>query len=257
MDQTLLYLSRLVSALLLPPGLFILLGIWVLLSPQRSFRIRVGFGILPLVGVLLLSLPVVSGLLQSWVETRCQALPNQNAEAIVILGGGLYRESSEYGADAAPNPRTLERLRYGATLHQMTGLPILVSGGAVDSITAEATVMNSVLENEFQVPVRWIESESLNTSQNAAFSWRILRKEGIQRILLVSHGWHLPRALKAFEAAGFEVTPAATVCGRRARVLGVDFIPTTQALLNSHSVLREVLGSWVYRIQAVIRQTRA
>ena len=50
--------------------------------------------------------------------------------AIVILGGGVRRHAAEYGGDTL-GQLTLERVRYGARVARLTGLPVLVSGGSV------------------------------------------------------------------------------------------------------------------------------
>ena len=46
---------------------------------------------------------------------------------------------------------------------------------------------------------------SLNTRDNARFAAALLRRRGIERVVLVTCSWHLPRAERAFRAAGLEV----------------------------------------------------
>jgi uncharacterized SAM-binding protein YcdF (DUF218 family) len=70
--------------------------------------------------------------------------------------------------------------------------------------------MRIALEEDFGVPVRWTESASRDTRENAVNSARILRDAGVRKVLLVSHAIHLPRAQAEFEAAGMEVIPAPT-----------------------------------------------
>ena len=53
----------------------------------------------------------------------------KSAQAIVVLGGGLYFDTPEYGGDTVGGS-TLERLRYAATIARKTNLPVLVTGGA-------------------------------------------------------------------------------------------------------------------------------
>jgi uncharacterized SAM-binding protein YcdF (DUF218 family) len=55
-----------------------------------------------------------------------------------------------------------------------------------------------VLQDDFQVPVRWEEGRSADTWQNAEFSARILHQAGISRVYLVTHSW---RCLLIFFAA--------------------------------------------------------
>ena len=52
--------------------------------------------------------------------------------------------------------------------------------------------MRQSLEEEFGVPVRWIEPESRNTHENAVRSAEILRAEGIREVVLVAHAFDMP-----------------------------------------------------------------
>lgn len=53
--------------------------------------------------------------------------------------------------------KSTERLRYGVTLSQATGLSILLTGGAADATSSnefyEADLMQRILKNEFQIQV--------------------------------------------------------------------------------------------------------
>lgn len=68
--------------------------------------------------------------------------------------------------------------------------------------------MKDVVEREFKGRVRWTEVESLDTRNNAEKSAVLLKASGIERIALVTHGWHMVRAAKDFEHAGLQVLPA-------------------------------------------------
>jgi len=57
--------------------------------------------------------------------------------------------------------------------------------------------MMETIEAEFGVPIRWVESESRNTFENARYSAQILQGAGIQRAFLVSHAWHMPALQKS------------------------------------------------------------
>ena len=108
--------------------------------------------------------------------------------------------------------------------------------------------MKAVLEKEFEVPVKWMEEGSRNTRENAYKSFAILKKDGISHIALVTHAWHMPRASREFEQAGFKVVPAATAYTKRYRTDVFSFIPTAGALQKSWLFLHEVIGMWWYRL---------
>jgi uncharacterized SAM-binding protein YcdF (DUF218 family) len=245
-----------VAALLIPPGgllLLIALGLWL-------GRRRRGGGLLAAAataGLYLLSTPLAGdALLRGWeaAPVAAQELDaGGGAQAIVVLGGGIAGNAPEYGGDT-PQAMTLVRLRYAARLHRRSGLPLLVSGGnPAGETSAEAEVMRRVLERDFGVPVRWSEDRSLNTLGNARLSRELLAREGIDRILLVTHAWHLPRARLAFEHAGFDVIPAPTSHTPRRALRLTDLLPDAGALLGSALVCHEAIGMLWYRVRLLLR----
>jgi len=173
----------------------------------------------------------------------------KEAGAIVILGGGL-RDAPEFGGDA-PSRWTLERVRYGAYLAKRTGLPVLVTGGSVYGGPAEAPVMRKVLEEEYGVAVRWVEDGSRNTHENALKSAELLKRDGVARVVLVTHALHMPRSSAEFEAAGIETIPAATLLpDHSAEDVPWFFrwMPNMAALYQTHYALYELLGLAARRI---------
>jgi uncharacterized SAM-binding protein YcdF (DUF218 family) len=172
------------------------------------------------------------------------------ADAIVVLGGGTYFNAPEYGGDTV-SKETLERLRFAAKLQRETGKPILVTGGSPQgNNSSEAGQMKQVLEQEFKVPVQWTEGTSDNTQENANLSRRMLQQSGITRIYLVTHAWHMPRSVLAFQAAGFQVVPAPTAYTTRFKTGLLDFLPNAKALHDSRIFMHELIGSLWYQLKS-------
>ncbi|WP_018233705.1 YdcF family protein [Thioalkalivibrio thiocyanodenitrificans] len=198
--------------------------------------------------------PVFAGWLLGGLERPYRIDPPvpAGAQAIVVLAGGRYAHAPEYGGGTV-NAASLERLRYGARLHRRTGLPLLVSGGRVGGgePESEARLMAGVLEDELGVSVRWHEEQGRNTMENALFSARMLRPEGIDHVLLVSHALHMPRAAWSFRRAGLTVTPFPTrrVSGDPVRMRFTDFLPQPSALWYTGQALHEYLGLAWYRLR--------
>lgn len=205
------------------------------------------FAIVSLGSLVTLSMPFTAQRLIHTLEVYAPASPAdlEQAQALVVLGGGIEQNQPEYAADAL-NGYTLERIRYAAFLYQRHDLPILVTGGSPLGGEAEAWVMKRELETLFNVPVRWLETKSNNTAQNAEFSRRILQQAGVDRIALVTHAWHMPRAKAAFERAGFAVVPAPTSFQTTAVAGVLGFVPQAYYLNMSNIALREWLGLWWY-----------
>ncbi|NTV69586.1 MAG: YdcF family protein [Azonexaceae bacterium] len=240
----------LISTLLLPPGN----GLALLCMAGIFRRRRWAFGLAMAATGLLLAqcLPAGAGLLIATLESQTTAIapdaPKPEAGAIVVLGSGLVSDASEYGGDTA-NERTLIRTRYGATLARRYELPVLVSGGrALNDERSEAEVMTRILDKEFGVKARWQEDESLDTAGNATRSATILKAAGIQRVVLVTHAFHMPRARLLFEQAGLKVVPAPTAFFNHVggEWLLSDFLPQPKALQISYYALHEWLGmAWI------------
>ena len=242
------FLVNFISAFLLPPFSLLLLGLGGVLLLNSRPRLGRGMIIFAFGLIYLLSTPfVASRLLQSLETQPALASDRHKAEAIVILGAGTYFNAPEYGGDTV-NQFALERLRYGARLYERTGKPILVSGGSPAGGVPESILMKEALEHDFKVPVRWAETHSNNTDENACFSFQMLKQAGITRIYLVTHAWHMPRAATAFEKAGFVVTPAPTGFTTRRALSILDFLPRAPAMVNSYQAIHEWLGIIWYRL---------
>jgi uncharacterized SAM-binding protein YcdF (DUF218 family) len=239
-------LRKTLAALILPPnGPFVLIGLGLaLIALKRRFgRLLLLIGLL---AAFALSVPVVSTILLRAVDAG-GALDISRpiyAEAIVILGGGVRPDAPEYGGDTLGR-LTLERVRYGALVARKTRLPVLVTGGAVLDTAPEAVLMKRSLEEEFGVGVEWAEPRSRNTHENARFSAEILRHAGIQRVILVAHGFDMRRATAEFVDAGLAVIPAATGIPGNGPSRWTDWVPTVPALQNSYWALYELLANAV------------
>ncbi len=248
------YFVKIIQTLLMPPALMLLIMLAGLILLRWSRRYG---SILIISGILLLtaaSLPVISNTVVSAMENipalSKEQIKNTDAKAIVILGGGRYPDAPEYGGDTI-STATLERIRYGAYIYKQNSLPILVTGGRVFAYmkTAEATLMGKVLENDFHTPVRWREDQARNTWENAQYSYRMLAKEKINKIILVTHALHMPRAVMSFEAAGFNVVPAPLGFHHSRGGFHIfDLLPQADTMKITHDMLHEALGTLWYRL---------
>jgi uncharacterized SAM-binding protein YcdF (DUF218 family) len=242
-------LTNAVAAFLLPPFNLILLGGigWLLLKQRRQILGK--SLIFTAVALLwLLSTPYISSQLLTWIEARIHPAPNCQPQAIVVLGAGTYFNAPEFGGDTVTS-LGLERLRLAAHLYRHTRLPILVSGGQPDGgKTPEAGLMKTVLENDFKVPVKWVESASANTRENAVYSHQILQQAGIGSVYLVTQAWHMPRAQDIFAKTGLCAVPAATGYRTHNRTTLLSFLPDAKALAESHLALHEAIGIIWHRI---------
>lgn len=163
------------------------------------------------------------------------------AQAIVVLGGGADAVAPDNGQDALARGAR-ERLRYAVLLQRQTGLPLLATGGALGGARAEAEVMKEVAARELRGRVRWVEPQALDTQGNARMSAPLLKAAGVQRIVLVTHGWHMVRAAHLFRREGLEVFPAPMGLTPPASQRWQRVLPRASALVDSSLALHEWLG---------------
>ena len=179
-------------------------------------------------------------------ELRAEAAAKKPV-AIVVLGGGSEPFAPEYGVSSL-QATSLERLRYGIWLAGQTGAPLAFSGGvglAQQGSTSEARVAAKIAAEEFGRPIRWIEDASRDTRENAAKTIALLKPAGIQHIVLVTHGYHMPRALRAFtEAAGpgIQIDAAPMGLARGLMAPALEWLPSTDGFRDVRQILRELAG---------------
>ena len=244
-----------IKQLLLPPGILLLLlalAWWFRRSRPRLAGCCFALG---LGGMWLMSLPVMV----EWGARALETAPPlaredwsslaQHADAIVVLGSGRERGDPAWGSDQ-PTGIGLERQRYAARLAKASGLPVLTSGGLhYGTPPSEAELMAVSMQDDFGVTVRWKEERSRTTWENARMSAEILLPEGIQRVVVVTQAWHMPRAVWSFEKAGFSVVPAPVgFLGQdNARPLG-GWMPEFKSVWQSGQLLNEAVGQVGYRL---------
>ena len=96
-----------------------------------------------------------------------------------------------------------------------------------------------------------MEARSRDTRENARQTMPMLRDAGVHQLVLVTHGWHMPRALRAFRDAAahdkvaLEIVPAPMGLARRIERPALRWIPSSEGFMLVRSVLREKIGWWL------------
>ena len=251
-------LSKFLPQLVYPFNLALLLLLAALLliifGRRRSgvFTVSLAFAIL------VVCASPLSSVLYRQHELRYPPVPISSspaADAIVLLGGDV---------GIPVPPRTESQLQGNRPLHafrlfEARKAPlIMVTGGNVfpqEGLSAEATYTKAILAG-WGVPDDAIltESKSRNTRQNALYSHQILSAQGVDKILLVTSAFHMPRAVGVFRHVGFNVAPSPagfSVTDYRRPAL-LDWWPSLGNLGKAQALAHEKLGILVYRARGWI-----
>ncbi len=246
-----MHFKPLLVSFLLPPFGFVTLAVFGLLLMTAARRAGTAIVVVAIIALIAFATPAVSDSLLVALETGFDTTPpaKDPPQAIVILGAEIVR-----GGGVTPAPYvgalTLERLRTGAELARRTGLPVLVTGGVVQKDQPPVgLLMAESMANDFRLPVRWTESVSADTWENASFSNDILRKAGIHSVYVVTQPWHMRRALQAFAHTGLTVTPAPTPFDSDASPSFSDFLPRASVWQAGYFAMHEWVGRVWYNLR--------
>lgn len=247
-------ITQLIEIWILPPGLIFLLLAFALFVARYSKKTAWFIATANVFFFYLLSTSLVS---TNLMEAQNQypfleknQLTELDAQAIIILAGGSRANAQEYQADTVSR-YSLERARYGAELHRVTGLPILLTGGVLGAVAQpESVLMQQVLEESFHLTAKWLEKLSRNTEENAKYSSAMLQKEGVNKVFLVTHAWHMPRAVMSFNKYGLEIVPAPMgVSAHSSKPMFELLLPSIASLQKSTLMLREIVGRFWYDLR--------
>jgi uncharacterized SAM-binding protein YcdF (DUF218 family) len=169
---------------------------------------------------------------------------------IVVLGGGFgypARSADDYGSLSAAG---LQRVFAGVALWQeIPGAQLVVAGGGGGRIREAVPMSNLAVRMGVPAASIEIEDRSRNTWQNAR-NIAALSPALPKRIWLVSSPMHLPRALAAFRAWGFEPCAWPSAPADSLNVRPGAFVPQGPAVRKAGIALHELIGGVEYRFLA-------
>jgi len=249
---TMLYLHKILPALILPIGLcLVLLGaalIW-----RKKFLVAAAFGVL-----LLASNPLVSSFLLSRLENRFPKIEIPDcpgADAVVVLSGILGVKRSAEGSPELNWGEAYDRFDSGVRLFQAGKAPCLVLTDPrvpweqASDLSEGGQLVAAAVE-------RGIPRERiilLGPVGNTADEARLLKQEAFTRtwksVILVTTAWHMPRAYELFSSKALDCVPYPTdfMTSQGRKVWSpLSFFPSAKSLWMTEIFLREKLGILYY-----------
>ncbi|QHW34487.1 YdcF family protein [Paenibacillus rhizovicinus] len=143
--------------------------------------------------------------------------PIPKADAAIILGAALW--------DDQPSPGLRERLEHGYELYkQGTAKNLIVTGGLDhngSTLTEAEGMRNFLVAKGVPETAIVMENDARSTYENLLFSKPLAAKRGWDKLLIVTHAFHAPRAE---DIAGYLHYPSGTVAvGYKSKVLNMTY----------------------------------
>ncbi len=246
-----IYLHKILPLLASP---ILLVIFFILLGLIINSRKLIYFGFLVL---LICSFPPLSRHLISILEEdyKLQDVSSTPpAAAIVVLSGFVVPVKTETGLKYELSEAS-DRLFAGISLLKANKAPhlILTKGYLPWSIGKPEGEYLRDLAIDFGVPENKILLTEIvqNTDQEAKAVKTLLSMDS-KKVILVTSAFHMPRAIKVFEAAGLVVIPFAVDFRSKmggSKITPMDFIPSAGSLQRTSFFVREMLGRLYYEIK--------
>lgn len=245
-------LKKILTAFLLPPGIFIVLllfsGLWFLFKKNwKAGIINCFLGIF----IWLLSISPVADAMLRGLESEFEIPEDPHGDVIILLGGGVYDNAPDLSGIGAPSEDMLGRIITAVRLQKKINVPVIISGGAVfKGRKAEAPIVKRFL-TDLGVPDKKIiiEDKSRDTIENARYTAEICKRLGYKKPLLVTSAYHIKRSILSFKRVNIDVIPfpANFKTWEIKKYRWESYLPDSSELEDSYTAMHEYIGLLFYK----------
>jgi len=233
--------KKILTSILIPPGIFIITFFFISFFVRNSKIKILSFGMSILLYLLSIT-PIKDALITPLEHTYSQPKGFLNANAIVVLGGGYYKNGNLSG-------ETVKRLLAGVYLSYKTKIPLILSGIDIKYLPKNTPIVKLI--NAIDIGNIYEDVKSKDTMQNAAQSYKVCTRyitPDCNSIILVTSAYHMPRAKMLFDRFFKNVIPYPVDYKEDLRYNVRSFLPNMSDLENSTKAIREYLGILYYFI---------
>lgn len=249
-------LKKIITSLILPPGIFILVLLTCATSLIARKHRRVGLMHLAIaVSLWILSAGPVPRLLMVGLESDYYTFPSRpTGDVIVLLGGGVVDQAPDFSGRGVPSAMMMGRVVTAVRLYRSLQLPIIVTGGTApgsDRQSESAAVVKRILVDLGVAENQIIEEDqALDTMENARYTAAICDRKGYSQPILVTSAYHLRRSVAAFTRTNLHPTPfpAYFLVEQTEPLTWMQLLPDAGSLDLSARAIREYLGLLYYKL---------
>lgn len=253
-------MTQFIAGLLMPVSVFFLAILCAfILSKSKHKRAALYINLAAFLWLYFIASPITMIFVVENVESHHRGIAldsDREYDAIVVLGGytSEIKRGNQTETQALPG---IDRLFTAYSLFKQGYSDTFVLTGGTSfpgKETPEAERVFNVLTYFFEADTTGmlLETQSVNTIENARFTKQLLDSHGIgTEVILVTSVTHMKRAVWSFEQEDFTVHPVATdfatMTRSALRFPGV-LIPSAEAMAYNSKVFREAIGRLFYRL---------
>jgi uncharacterized SAM-binding protein YcdF (DUF218 family) len=251
------YLSKVLYAIVAPVSFIILLFLIYSFTRIKSY-FWWAMGLL-----LFFSNPFFSQIVMGWYEIEPVAIKkNQKYDALIIAGGFVtnYEVEGQLRINFSDGN---DRMMQAIDLFKRGVSNRIIYTAGKDTIFGKykpEAEMGRLFLLKCGIPDSciWIETKSINTYQNAAYTQKLLAAKDpgytTKKYLLITAGFHMRRAVACFKKSGLNVDPYSTDLHSIRSMDNVlnTIIPTYGGLENWTLLIKEWIGLFVYELKGYI-----
>ena len=230
----------------MPPGIVIIAFLLLFIYFHRKGDTAAKLGFLLTFVFYLFTTPLVGDYLIHSLEEKHKPPSQVQGDFIIMLGGGATLDTPNVHGLGHLSGFAANRLLTCAQLYHALHIPIVVSGGKVLETTGAEADIGKVILLGLGVPADQIisEDQSLNTTENAKYTKKIMEQHGFSQPILVTSAFHMERSILQFKKVGLSVTPYSTDYQTNIhwKFEFYQLWPSAGALLNVSLALKEYAG---------------
>jgi uncharacterized SAM-binding protein YcdF (DUF218 family) len=255
-------ISKTLGIMLMPTNFMIGLGlIGAILLATRFRRLGRRLMVVSLVLLAICAWSPLGKLLIYPLETRFPAWDASKAapDGIIVLGGPIDADLSVVHGRAVISAAGDRIVSAAVLAHRYPNARLLHTGGSANLLSNDAKEADYAAELFEGLGIArsrlLMERASRNTLENAEFSRAMVNPKPGERWLMVTSGFHMPRAVGLFRKAGFEVEayPVDWKLGKGSDIFTFSDL-AGDGLARTDASVREWMGLIAYRITGKIDQ---
>jgi uncharacterized SAM-binding protein YcdF (DUF218 family) len=251
--NTLFITKKVLVALLTPPGIFVV----ALLVATALFKKRARWFFLILAALLYVaSIEPAKDALLLPLE-NAYPLPSaeqlKQAEAYVVLGGGIVEHAPDPGGKGSLTSESLERTIGAYRLYRLSPKPVILTGGKTYQRFSETEIAADILL-AFGVKREHVifdpRGRDVDTQMNAQLVRRIATHLKMERIVLITSPFHMKRSVLLFRRSFKDVIPfPAGYKTSRTTYRYKSFLPESYNMHTISLAVKEYLGIIYYSVK--------